>query len=80
MSRCRSCGAPVRWIRSATTGKNMPLDAEPTSDGNILIDTLGLAHVHASPTAAIERGIPDQPRYLSHFTTCPDAAAHRRRK
>src|SRR5262245_8356144 len=28
LGRCRSCGAPVRWVRTAR-GKAMPLDADP---------------------------------------------------
>jgi hypothetical protein len=50
----------------------MPLDPEPSEEGNVVI--LGeLARV----LAAGETG---EPRFLSHFATCPNAAQHRKPK
>lgn len=75
---CRSCGAPMLWVRSATTGSLMPLDAEPCEDGNItLVD--GLAHVHGK-TLFEEPTSPDEARYKSHFATCSNPAQHRKGK
>jgi hypothetical protein len=68
-SRCRTCGAAIRWAPSARTGKPMPLDAQPTSAGTFVITATG--HAAYSP------GTPE-PRYRSHFSTCPDANKHRR--
>jgi hypothetical protein len=38
VSNCRSCGAPVIMLRSASTGKMAPINAEPDPAGNILIN------------------------------------------
>ena len=76
MSTCRSCGAVIQW---AKTARNViPLDAEPSEKGNILIHG-GLAHVmsRADVLAALDRN-EDAVFYLPHFATCPNAAAHRK--
>ena len=75
MSRCRSCGAEVRWAHT-TFGKLMPLDAEPDPNGNVELVGKGqqqLAIVHAQPT--MDGGL----RYMPHHATCPDAEQWRRR-
>jgi hypothetical protein len=80
---CKSCNEPVRWAIHATTGRRMPLDPEATPDGNIAVvgwdDTTG-----GMPTPIVKVNAPEgepvtEYRYVSHFATCPDAAAHRRR-
>lgn len=80
MSDCRSCGAAVRWVETAA-GKRMPLDPEPVDGGNVelrqvMLDrqrhTIAVVHPVGQP-ALDEQG----PRYVSHFATCPNAAAHR---
>jgi len=67
----------------------MPLDLAPTEDGNVVIDVLAqvvfnLADLDA-PTPPCVRVLrkdetvgPDVPRYRSHFSSCPNAARHRR--
>lgn len=72
---CRSCEAPVFWIKTAATGKAMPLDATPNPDGNVVIRG-GLAHVlkHGDLLVQGER------RFTSHFATCANAAQHRKAK
>lgn len=67
-SRCRSCGANVLWV-----GRTI-LDAVPVDNGNIeIID--GVIHVASKllPLSA------DRPRYVSHFSTCPQAKEWRKR-
>lgn len=82
MSRCRSCGAPVLWIRTAA-GRRMPLDADSwwiapdTEGGELGLNAEGEAvRGHSlpgeAPGAVLVR--------TSHFATCPNAAAHRRPK
>lgn len=74
---CRTCKAPILWVRSATTGSLMPLDAEPVEDGNIwLVD--GMAHVHHG--SLFEEMLPEGPRYKSHFATCLSPELHRKKK
>lgn len=51
----------------------MPLDVEPTEQGNITIsqDLLGEDVATVDPDGPM-------PRYTSHFATCPDAPTFRR--
>ena len=72
LKRCRSCDAPIIWARTAK-GKSIPLDASPTSEGNIVLAVFNVAHVLRSGESAAGR-----PTYTSHFATCPNAAEHRR--
>lgn len=67
--RCRTCGAPIIWARSARTGRPMPLDARPTTAGTFVI-------VQGS-IAMYSPGTPGD-RYRSHFASCPDADKHRK--
>jgi hypothetical protein len=56
----------------------MPIDPQPHANGNIvpLADT---EHPARSPLALVLASPPaDKPAWLSHFATCPNAAAHRR--
>jgi hypothetical protein len=71
VSVCRSCGAEIRWSITET-GKRIPLDPDPSPTGNIRLDFT---------TAHVLRADDDYqgPRYVSHFATCPNASAHRRR-
>ncbi len=73
---CRSCPALVYWVIT-TSGKRMPIDAEPTADGNVTVqrDETGtpIATVHAVGTPL------EGPRWTSHFATCARAADHRKR-
>lgn len=73
---CISCGAPIYDLRSATTGRPAPIDVDPVERGNIKVDleagtyrVVGVDLVNPSPN-----------RYVSHFTTCPDAVKFRTRR
>lgn len=86
MSTCRACGAGIRWART-TAGKAIPLDAEPTDAGNVILeygavdDAAGsAAGGTGSPTAHVigSKGLPlelshlaDEPRWMPHHATCP---------
>lgn len=37
VTECGSCAALIRWVRYPS-GKKAPLDAKPTSRGNVLVD------------------------------------------
>lgn len=67
---CRSCGAPILWGISARSGKSVPLDPEPVENGN-----LRLTGPPDFPTVIFVR----EGTHVSHFATCPNAAAHRKR-
>lgn len=75
MTACRSCGAPIRWARTAN-GKAMPLDPDPSPNGNLALD--GETVIVCGKTAAEQRRANGEALYLSHFATCPQAASHRR--
>jgi hypothetical protein len=72
MSVCRSCQAPIRW-EMTDSGKRIPLDPEPVENGNLRFDD----HVHVIVTAYADDPMP---RYLSHFATCRDADAWRKKR
>ena len=63
--RCRGCHALIRWAKSETTGKPIPIDPEPVPAGNIVVTARGIAHF-------LKKGEePTVPTYVSHFSTCP---------
>ena len=70
MGRCRSCGAQIDWVVTAR-GKRIPLDRETSEDGNIVLAE-GTARV-------VQPGeYPGEPRFKTHFATCPDAKRWRK--
>jgi len=82
-SKCRSCGAMIVWCKLVSannpTGKPHPLDAVPTFDGTIERKRDKLSSDYYG------RVVPKRERagvrlYTSHFATCPNAGAHRRRQ
>jgi hypothetical protein len=68
MAKCNSCGADIIWVKTAK-GKSMPLD--PSSpDGTFVIED-GVA------ISAPNDG--RRPLHKSHFSSCPNAAQHRKK-
>jgi hypothetical protein len=75
VSICRSCRARITWLETAG-GKKIPVDEDPVPDGNIVV-VGGMAHVlgkHDVSELAFT-----EPRYKSHFVTCPQAREWRNR-
>lgn len=74
---CRSCGAEILWAQTERN-KAMPLDAEPSSLGNVvlvkLVDGREVAKYVSPTTAEVYHSLP---HYHSHFSTCPDAGQWR---
>jgi hypothetical protein len=73
---CRSCNAPIIWASTGT--KTMPVDAEPTEEGNVELapGSLGRGVVATVLTGpALFAG----PLRTAHFVSCPDAGEWRRR-
>jgi hypothetical protein len=71
VTECRTCGAAFIWTKTQN-GKRMPVDAEPSSAGNYILQDDGdtpLAVRLANDTAATYTG----EKHQSHFETCPDA-------
>ena len=77
MANCRSCDAPIRWVRWQESRKIMPLDAEPASDGNVVIVD---GHTHGDGTPLVRTAKDgDAMRFKSHFATCKQAGDWRRK-
>lgn len=66
-AKCRSCGAPIEWATSETTGKSIPLDLVPTANGNLVLVN-GRSRYYSADDVKLHRE-----RRTSHFATCPDA-------
>ena len=69
MSRCKTCGAEIRWVQMAKTGKPMPLDAKP--ERRVIV--VGRDEAGEELAALVDT-------FTSHFVTCPEAREHRRRR
>lgn len=70
----KDCGAQIVWAKTVK-GKLMPVDLEPSPDGNVELafeDGRMVARVHAQPILGVELRMP-------HHATCPNAADFRRR-
>lgn len=71
---CEGCGAPVIWAHTSRTV--MPVDPDPTPDGNVVLRQFGgrpFAEVVTNPAKLFGRVA-----RKSHFVTCPRAADFRR--
>jgi len=71
VEHCRSCGARIIWAITAATGRSMPVDADPVEHGNVVLES-----VDGKPLAFV--GQAGEPRYVSHFVSCPEANRWRR--
>ena len=71
MSVCRSCGAEIIWA-TTPAGKPMPLDPERVPGGNIDVEV-----VNGDWTARVVPSDVHTERHVTHFVSCPQAAAHR---
>lgn len=81
-AKCRSCGAEIIWAIT-TRGKRIPLNAEPTMKGNMVIVDDVIALEHGMSTPPLARAVspmlePGQVRYLPHHAVCPEANRWRR--
>ena len=79
---CESCGAAVYDLANDRTHKLAPIDAMPVvHGGNVRID-LGAGTYHVLTKAERSDRMLDAapaPLHHSHFFTCPNATAWRRR-
>ncbi len=74
-ANCKSCNAVVFWCKTES-GKLMPVDAEPTGDGNLVIFDNGNVRAVTGEGRITFAG----ELHKSHFATCPNSAQHRKAK
>lgn len=83
MARCRSCQQEIIWVRTAS-GKAMPVDAQPSPDGNVAVGPVrglnGQAHRAGRVLRAGEEPAPGEARHRAHHWTCQFADRHRKPK
>ena len=74
MSHCRKCPAEI-WFCSTAAGEWMPIDAEPSDDGNLWID----GHDGEHPIVRVVDLLTpaDAERHTPHWATCPAAEEFR---
>lgn len=70
VNTCRTCGAPIFWLKHERTQKAAPIDARTDPSGNIRIDLVTRTYRMAS---ASERETHKDWLHTNHFMTCPDA-------
>ena len=68
MTRCKGCGAEIRWIKTAA-GKNMPLDFQPV---RFYVNMKNL--VDDEDRWEVING------HQAHWATCPNATEFKRKK
>lgn len=74
--QCRTCPGQIIWAVTER-GKDMPVDAEPSPEGTVLLEQEGARLVARVLPAHRAFGRKDLRK--SHFASCPDAAKWRRR-
>lgn len=75
--KCRTCQAPMIWTVTDRC-KDMPVDAQPSKDGNLALTLDDKGRVRSrvvAPHLAFGR----KDLHLSHFVRCPQADKWRRR-
>ena len=77
-STCKSCGAAIRWV-TTLMGSRMPIDPEPSKQGNVLL-VRGGTQARVVKSGADCRHLRERgdKLYTTHFVTCPQAGEHRR--
>lgn len=71
IEKCRMCGAEIIFCHNIKSGKVMPFDVKP--------DPKGGWRIAAGATASYDPDAED-PKYTSHFSTCPHADVWRKKK
>lgn len=81
MSRCKSCGAEIIWIKMGA-GKSMPCNPDQIMYWEKQGGTQKIVTPNGEVLSAEIEGDPDKATgvgYISHFATCPFSDQHRRR-
>lgn len=81
IAKCSTCIAPVLWVvmlKNGVASKPAPLDARPVVSGNIVVRPGKTSNTLYGRVVTADQFV-GEPRYISHFATCPAASQHRRR-
>ncbi len=77
---CRSCQAPMFWVTMEPSGKKNPLDPEPSEKGNIRMTDTGERWIVLKGDELVKARERGDKLHLSHFATCPNSLAHRKKQ
>ncbi len=77
-AECSSCLAGIIWATTSAKNRPMPVDFDPHPDGNIRLRMGVRGPIADVVPAGQDELLAAEPLRHSHFTTCPEAAAHRR--
>jgi hypothetical protein len=77
-ANCRSCSQLILWVEWAS-GKKMPIDISPNPNGNIVVTYRKSENKLLAENFDRSRH-EGRRRFVSHFTTCPQASQHRRNR
>ncbi|OZE95129.1 hypothetical protein CH302_19510 [Rhodococcus sp. 15-2388-1-1a] len=78
---CKGCGYPIIFATTIPAGKTMPVDADPSESGTIVLHGTDPENIVAT---VLRKGqiagarAAGQPLYESHFANCRDAATFRK--
>lgn len=79
---CRSCQAPIIWC-TTERGRAMPVDAQPSTGGNLLLRRRIEYKGNCDPLAVLIDATHRFGRtdlHTSHFATCPNAETWRTKR
>lgn len=68
--KCRTCGAPVVFLRHIRTGKVAPIETTPSPDGDVAVGAQYMIVPALQRDAYRARG---ELLYKNHYATCPQA-------
>jgi hypothetical protein len=68
-SKCKACGADIIWVRSATCGIPIPLNAKASRDGDVaILNGVAVSNARNLVYSVLLSG----PWYIEHTSTCPE--------
>lgn len=74
VAKCRSCQAPIKWLKHQKSRQLSPIDAEPAAGGNVEV----LPGEEYRIVGKAERLTFTGPLHMNHWATCPTKEQHRK--